>query len=91
MIVELLLEPILKDLKLAAGREVLLHVNGLGGTPLMELYLLHHPRAGACAPQGLSVGALAGGQLHDLAGNGRRLADRHRAGRRAQARCGTRR
>ena len=40
-IVTLLLEPILKDLGLAAGREVLLHVNGFGGTPLMELYLLN--------------------------------------------------
>jgi dihydroxyacetone kinase-like protein len=40
-IVTLLLEPILKDLALAAGRELLLHVNGFGGTPLMELYLLN--------------------------------------------------
>ena len=40
-IVALLLEPILKDLSLAAGRSVLLHVNGFGGTPLMELHLLN--------------------------------------------------
>jgi len=39
-IVALLLDPILKDLGLAAGRSVLLHVNGLGGTPLIELHLL---------------------------------------------------
>jgi dihydroxyacetone kinase-like protein len=39
-IVTLLLEPILGDLALAAGRQVLLHVNGFGGTPLIELNLL---------------------------------------------------
>jgi dihydroxyacetone kinase-like protein len=41
-IVKDLMEAILKDLKPQKGREVLLHVNGFGGTPLMELYLLHH-------------------------------------------------
>ncbi|HSI59718.1 MAG TPA: dihydroxyacetone kinase subunit DhaK [Ideonella sp.] len=41
-IVDTLLAAILADLKPAPGREVLLHVNGFGGTPLMELYLLHH-------------------------------------------------
>ena len=40
-IVEMLLDPILKDLSLGAGRQVLLHVNGFGGTPLMELHLLN--------------------------------------------------
>ncbi|MBX3588979.1 MAG: dihydroxyacetone kinase subunit DhaK [Ramlibacter sp.] len=41
-IVQTMLDAILKDLKPQAGQEVLLHVNGLGGTPLMELYLLYH-------------------------------------------------
>ena len=41
-IVEQLLGAILSDLKPDTGREVLLHVNGFGGTPLMELYLLYH-------------------------------------------------
>ncbi len=41
-IVQELLQAILKDLAPAKGTEVLLHVNGLGATPLMELYLLHH-------------------------------------------------
>ena len=35
-----IIESILDDLKLNKGDEVLLHVNGFGGTPLMELYLL---------------------------------------------------
>jgi dihydroxyacetone kinase-like protein len=41
-IVRTLMDAILGDLKAQAGRQVLLHVNGFGGTPLMELYLLHH-------------------------------------------------
>ena len=40
-IVEMLLDPLLKDLSLGVGRQVLLHVNGFGGTPLMELHLLN--------------------------------------------------
>jgi phosphoenolpyruvate---glycerone phosphotransferase subunit DhaK len=42
LIVEELLHEIVRDLKPASGSEVLLHVNGFGGTPLMELYLLYH-------------------------------------------------
>jgi dihydroxyacetone kinase-like protein len=41
-IVRTLMDAILGDLKPQAGRKVLLHVNGFGGTPLMELYLLQH-------------------------------------------------
>lgn len=42
IIVDELLSSIIRDLSPAPGSEVLLHVNGFGGTPLMELYLLHH-------------------------------------------------
>ena len=35
-----IIESILEDLKPNNNQEVLLHVNGFGGTPLMELYLL---------------------------------------------------
>ncbi|HSI53085.1 MAG TPA: dihydroxyacetone kinase subunit DhaK, partial [Ramlibacter sp.] len=41
-IVDELMGAILKDLAPQRGQQVLLHVNGLGGTPLMELYLLYH-------------------------------------------------
>lgn len=44
-IVKDLLDAILADLKPASGSEILLHVNGFGGTPLMELYLLFHSAA----------------------------------------------
>lgn len=40
-IVDDLLEPILSDLPYAKGDEVALMVNGLGGTPISELYLLY--------------------------------------------------
>lgn len=37
-----LMDALLADLKPAAGQRVLVHINGLGATPLMELYLLLH-------------------------------------------------
>lgn len=41
-LVDELMAAILGDLKPAPGSQVLLHVNGFGGTPLIELYLLYH-------------------------------------------------
>jgi dihydroxyacetone kinase-like protein len=40
-IAEELTAPILSELALPGGAPVLLHVNGFGGTPLMELYLMY--------------------------------------------------
>lgn len=54
-IVALLLEPILGDLRLAAGREVLLQVNGFGGTPLIELHLLNRLATRQLHAHGLQV------------------------------------
>ena len=45
-LVEELMTAILGDLQPKPGSQVLLHVNGFGGTPLIELYLLYH-----CASQ----------------------------------------
>jgi dihydroxyacetone kinase-like protein len=52
-IVQTLLGAIVADLKPARGHEVLLHVNGFGGTPLMELYLLYHSAHRNLVAQGL--------------------------------------
>jgi dihydroxyacetone kinase-like protein len=41
-IVERLCGIIAEELKPAQGQPILLHINGLGGTPLIELYLLYH-------------------------------------------------
>jgi dihydroxyacetone kinase-like protein len=55
-IVDELMAAILKDLgPQPAGQEVLLHVNGLGGTPLMELYLLYHLAAERLRGAGLAA------------------------------------
>lgn len=40
-VTELLLTPIIEDLPFEAGDEVLLFVNSMGGTPLIELYILY--------------------------------------------------
>ena len=45
LIVDDLLSAILRDLQPKPGQEVLLHVNGFGGTPQLELYLLYQNAA----------------------------------------------
>jgi phosphoenolpyruvate---glycerone phosphotransferase subunit DhaK len=54
-IVSLLLEPILQDLSLASGREVLLSVNGFGGTPQIELLLLNKLATRQLQARGMKV------------------------------------
>ena len=46
---------ILKDLSMARGQEVLLFVNGFGGTPLMELYLMYNSARRILEKQGVAV------------------------------------
>ncbi|MEO6500507.1 MAG: dihydroxyacetone kinase subunit DhaK [Jatrophihabitantaceae bacterium] len=41
-IAEMLLEPVLADLPFSKGDQVIAFVNGLGGTPLIELYLMYN-------------------------------------------------
>jgi dihydroxyacetone kinase-like protein len=40
-ITDMLVGPVLDDLALAAGEQALLLVNGMGGTPLSELYVVY--------------------------------------------------
>jgi dihydroxyacetone kinase-like protein len=54
-IVELLMEPVLSDLPFASGDEVLLFVNGLGGTPLIELFIVYRKAAEIAKRAGLKV------------------------------------
>jgi dihydroxyacetone kinase-like protein len=54
-IVELLLDGILRDLNPAPGQELLLHVNGFGATPLIELYLLNKLATQALRDRGLAA------------------------------------
>ena len=67
LIVEELMGAILADLKPARGREVLLHVNGFGATPLMELYLLYHDAARLLQSRGVKpVRSLVGNYTTSL-------------------------
>jgi dihydroxyacetone kinase-like protein len=54
-IVELLLDPIVEDLPFRGGDSVLAFVNGLGGSPLVELYLMFDALRQACQKRGLTI------------------------------------
>jgi phosphoenolpyruvate---glycerone phosphotransferase subunit DhaK len=54
-IVELLALPIIEDLPFKAGDEVLAFVNGMGGTPLIELYVVYNELARICAGQRIKI------------------------------------
>jgi dihydroxyacetone kinase-like protein len=54
-IVELLMEPIISDLPYRSGDNVLLFVNGLGGTPLIELYIVFRQAAEIAKRAGLKI------------------------------------
>jgi phosphoenolpyruvate---glycerone phosphotransferase subunit DhaK len=54
-IVERLLGPVVSDLPFASGDRTLLFVNGMGGTPLMELYLAYGLAERFLAAQGIRV------------------------------------
>ncbi len=54
-IVELLMEPILTDLPFRKGDNVLMFVNGLGGTPLIELYIVYRKAAEIARKAGLTI------------------------------------
>ena len=54
-IVEMLMEPILNDIPYKAGDEVLMFVNGMGGTPLVELYIVYRKAHEIATKHGLKV------------------------------------
>jgi len=54
-IVELLMEPIISDLPYKSGDEVLMFVNGLGGTPLIELYIVYRKAEEIARKTGLKI------------------------------------
>ncbi len=54
-IVEMLMEPIISDLPYKPGDEVLLFVNGMGGTPLIELYVVYRKAYEIATKKGLKV------------------------------------
>ena len=54
-VAEMLVEPILADLDFTGGDGVLAFVNGMGGTPLIELYLMYNEVATILAKSGVTV------------------------------------
>jgi dihydroxyacetone kinase-like protein len=54
-IVEMLIEPVINDIPYKSGDEVLLFVNGMGGTPLIELYLAYRKAHEIATKHGLKV------------------------------------
>lgn len=54
-IVERMMEPILSDIPFKSGDEVLLFVNGMGGTPVVELYILYRKAAEIAEKAGLKI------------------------------------
>jgi dihydroxyacetone kinase-like protein len=54
-IVEMLMEPIISDIPYKQGDEVLLFVNGLGGTPLVELYIIYRKAYEIAEKHGIKV------------------------------------
>lgn len=54
-IAEMLVEPILADLEFTGGDGVIAFVNGMGGTPLLELYLMYNEVAQLLGKAGVGV------------------------------------
>ncbi|WP_438855977.1 dihydroxyacetone kinase subunit DhaK [Agromyces sp. M3QZ16-3] len=54
-IVDRLLTPIIEDLPYSSGDRVLLFVNGMGGTPQIELYIAYRRAAEVLAEKGITI------------------------------------
>jgi phosphoenolpyruvate---glycerone phosphotransferase subunit DhaK len=66
-IVEMLVTPIMEDLSLKAGEQVLAFVNGMGGTPLIELYVAYNELAKILKGKQVSIGrSLVGNYITSL-------------------------
>ena len=66
-ITEMLATPILDDLPFNTGDSVLAFVNGMGGTPLIELYVVYNELAKICAGRGVKIArSLVGSYITSL-------------------------
>ena len=54
-IAERLMTPIVEDLPYSSGDSVLAFVNGMGGTPLIELYVMYNEVAKICESHGIRI------------------------------------
>jgi dihydroxyacetone kinase-like protein len=66
-VAEYLLDPILADLDSTGGDDVIVLVNGMGGTPLIELYLMYHEVASILERAGVRIArSLVGSYITSL-------------------------
>ncbi len=66
-VAQMLVEPVLSDLGLASGDGVIAFVNGMGGTPLLELYLVYGEVAALLEKAGVTVArSLVGNYITSL-------------------------
>jgi dihydroxyacetone kinase-like protein len=66
-IAEMLVEPVLGDLDFTGGDGVIAFVNGMGGTPLLELYLMYAEVVGVLEKAGVTVArSLVGSYMTSL-------------------------
>jgi dihydroxyacetone kinase-like protein len=66
-IVEMLANPVIEDLGLKAGEQVLAFVNGMGGTPLIELYIVYNELQRILKGKQVSIGrSLVGSYITSL-------------------------
>ena len=66
-VVKMLMDPILSDLPFKRGDNVLLFVNGMGGTPLIELYGAFNSVNKVLGGEGISIGrSLVGNYITSL-------------------------
>jgi phosphoenolpyruvate---glycerone phosphotransferase subunit DhaK len=66
-VAEYLLDPILADLDFTGGDGVIAFVNGMGGTPLIELYLMYHEVATILSRAGVRIArSLVGSYITSL-------------------------
>jgi phosphoenolpyruvate---glycerone phosphotransferase subunit DhaK len=66
-IAEMLLEPILSDLDFTSGDGVIAFVNGMGGSPLLELYLMYGEVAAILEKSGVTIArSLVGSYITSL-------------------------
>src|SRR3984893_4615986 len=66
-ITEMLATPVIEDLGLKAGERVLAMVNGMGGTPLIELYIVYDALNRILGGKGITIGrSLVGNYITSL-------------------------
>jgi len=66
-ITEMLANPVIEDLGLKSGESVLAFVNGMGGTPLIELYIVYNELNQILKGKGISIGrSLVGSYITSL-------------------------